>query len=1247
MTRKALLYIITICIIFSSLFSFTDVTDAAALNHGILADAGVNAGAFDEYAEVKIIDKDGTVHIYEVSGKVRIDGERFEYVEDIEYALDTEEFIEYTLSNGKITSINYDSHGTVYRDVLYDAEDRCFLIDGIDTSSLLVYGNYDGEKYELPYLDGEHKYNVSVTDKCISVLGYSSKEKPHTIKNTEIFDSFNFDEERYISASCSPGTGNVRFCGTLCDKDGNVLDTESSWISRDDWKSDDYAELEFAEVLPNENGTYTVKLHLEDIEGNIVSPVYSYEYKIDKRYIGYGYIDAFGESASGFEDVIQIRFADTSNEYVIYDLAKRVKVNGTSYDDYEIYDDVSNDMYDCYARFIENNGRITHIDYDPDNECENYEATYDKETGTLVADGVNLDGLPVYCTRLTYFGDDHTYDIDVYKYAICVNWYSAGDYDITLGNIELEAGTKEIKDSRDVQVSCEISNSINYKGSFLCGELYDAKGDKITQSKAEIEAYEEEEGFYYEESFLVFDDAVANENAEYTAVFWVEDENATQISPAYEYDLNVEKMGIYSGQIVDVGYSAYAFDYFCDIKVRFENGTERTFSLADRVRINGPSVRTEYLEEDGITAAMKGAFASFNVVDGTVRTLNFDENTTPIVSTAVYDEENKALVSSDDNIDLDISSLPVFYKTANGTVGRYRKPYLAENHIYEIEIYNNAVNITDYTADNKSYTVKDIALSALKNDDLSTSMRISMNAEFLSLMAEDDEEVVVRVTNSDGSFDETKRMSLSDVSGGYIAYELPEKADIYTANMWIERNGEVVSNVYKSSMTVTDNQVMSGVVDAFHRSSQNSATVYINGDKYFVAYDETTVNGETVTYDNFREIIELGMIVRYTVKDSIITAVYSDMENVDNLTAIYNAENNTLLLSDGNNEYGSAGTIDLSEFTVVDYDIPELDENHIYDIKMYGYAAEIVGSTAKDKEYAIDKVRCYENITPDFTHEMVLNVEYNDGYEYVDIEKDLTVIAELYDDKSSLVGRKEVSDADYECEIIFDNLPNKTCEYTAKIWLEDETGEISHKCSTVVMTDYVPVMTGEFAEYEDGEWYLIEEGEDCYTSLDMTSPDTVINGNPVDEYYDEAAGTFITPPAGTNVEYVYGYDEYAVYLRYSTDNVLNVYDYSYDAVDENTNSIIINNKVLNPDGEADTGNYYAALYRAGNLISVDMADISLDAYGNANIPATLENVASGDIIKLFAWNDTFRQFVPSQEYKVRKVYDDMELVRVK
>lgn len=521
----------------------------------------------------------------------------------------------------------------------------------------------------------------------------------------------------------------------------------------------------------------------------------------------------------------------------------------------------------------------------------------------------------------------------------------------------------------------------------------------------------------------------------FIVIFLIAVSTITVCAKDYLYG-NIVETGITSGGIGAGTFQAK----FCD-----SEGNQACYEFAETVVVNGETYYNNNYSTtnniyDLVEAIPYDVFARFSCIENKIYVLDFDATATAY-NNITYNQTTGMF-----NIrGLDVRSLPVFYTYPTMYNDSFFKPYLDENHIYTIEVYDYAVKVVDYFALNYQNTLKNIYISQGVMQDYSLSLDISCvsteSSEKLSIEIYDNNSnsiyfetgkqtystnnkniLITNIANSDISC--TIKIRLND--GSSPTYTIPfiiKKAPVFYGNV-VETGittGGISAGSFQARICDTDgNETIYSFAD----------TVTVNGEPFYNNY----YAAENNMYD-LQQAIPVDAFTKFAVSDGKISVLDFD----DFAETYYNVTYNTT--TNSFNAYG----IDTSSLPVfykyptLESSIfakPYLDGNHIYTIELYDYAVKVVDYSALNYKNTLKNIITNQSISSDYSLSLVLSCEST--------EESAILSLEIYDEENNqmhfTISNNFFGEKYKKASIT--GLPNTSANYTLKLKLSDNSSPI-------------------------------------------------------------------------------------------------------------------------------------------------------------------------------------------------------------
>lgn len=574
----------------------------------------------------------------------------------------------------------------------------------------------------------------------------------------------------------------------------------------------------------------------------------------------YGVIDAYNILSDNFgKECLSIKFYDSNGNTLIYS-SENLLVNGIQYSDKigNLGDLEKNIPTGAFAKYtISNNSiasdiifNITSLYYDESAEVYT-DVTYNPSTKKFNGVDINTSPLPVYYKYNDKFitptlDENHKYSIEVYDYAINITAFSAINSDAVINNIEI---TDNINSDflQDINISCKTVN----QDSVLKAQLYNSESQLISEQKTA-----------YNGSYKLSFKNLPNTDAEYTVKLCLEDKNGAVISPIYTKIYSIASVPVLYGNIMsyccdeDIYGNEFLLILFCD-----NNGEEKSYTSTN-ILINNEN----YVFGEDIPI---GVFAKFAFSDNKNAVLNYDTDF-QTYNNVTYNPSTQKFVG----LNVNTKALPVYYKYND----KFVTPILDENHKYNIEVYDYAVNITSISALNKAETIINIDTENCVDSDFSQYVKISCDA------ANNDAVLAGEIYDTNSKLTAEKK---TEYNNGYIL-SFSGLSGRYTAKLWLEdKTGNIISPTYTKTIETGSLLVSSGYImdyafdmDYFERMFVSIKLCDTSGNIFIYNSENITLNG--VQYSNkngnlkdleWQRFLSIGIFVEYAVLDGEIAVL--------------------------------------------------------------------------------------------------------------------------------------------------------------------------------------------------------------------------------------------------------------------------------------------------------------------------------------------------------------------------------------
>ena len=812
---------------------------------------GINQSGFEQNLMIQISDETGEIKTYNCASRVRVNGRNYKYAEDVAGLIPNNSFAKIAVEDDVVTIINFGTEFKCYEDVKYNKKKNAFNVLNVNNSGLPVYYMYNGNIVPS-HLDENHLYDISVYEYGVLITDMKSKNDESVLKLIELGSVINSDFLQNITVYCETDSNDDLILK------GEIYDNKSNMLGRSQIRCNGDAEFGFNGLDNNEN-EYTLKLWLEDHEGNKKSSTYIKQYYTKKVEVKSGYILESAISSSAFEQNVLIKCADENGIINTYTMAERVRINGRMYKD--IYD-ISDCIYtDVFSKMAIVDGFVTTLNFGTD--CDNfYDVTYnpsDKKFET--SDGIEYL-LPVYYMYNDNFApshldENHIYDISVYEYGILVTDMKSKNDKNVLKLIELDS-LVNADFLQNITVYCE---SDSQDDCILKGEIYDDKLNLVANSQTRFNG-DAELTFY----------GLENSQNEYTIKLWLEDDNSKK-SSTYIKQYTTQKIEVKSEYITDVAISSSAFEENVMFKSVDQNGIINTYTCAERVRINGRLYRNN---DDIINNIRSDVFLKFAIENGYITVISYNEN-------AVSYENAQYNVSQNCFEDLSESqnSLPVYYQ-----YDEYFAPaYLDENHLYDIKVFESGILITDIKSKNDLEVIKLIEQDCLVDSQFNQYINIYCETtveDRCILKGEVYDENFKRIFKSETVCDGWAELNLD-------IYKNKFKAD--KIKLWLEdRYGQVISSVYTINAKVEKSKIVYGDVVMTYTFSDDDGEQMImsvkdvNGNDKVYQCDSDVIIVSNVTVMSLggqTADVSENQFVKMAVEDDVVKVIKLGLDTVE------------------------------------------------------------------------------------------------------------------------------------------------------------------------------------------------------------------------------------------------------------------------------------------------------------------------------------------------------------------------------
>lgn len=768
-------------------------------------------------------------------------------------------------------------------DALYNAEKRCFT--GYDeernqietTQNLPVYMD-DGSNSEI-YIDENHIYDIWVSRLGVRVRSFKAKDAFEcTLSGIEsgdyVDDNFSARIDVYGNISCdsidASFISETKVVSEVYDKDGNFIEKNESNEIWEEWEylCFDAVVLDNLDTFGKE---YTIKIHLENESGEAVSPTYTVRHKMRDYKIKYGYLKDAAISDELGGDIVEVSIMGVEGNEIVSQLDSRLYLIGQYID--ENGGKYTNNVYITHVNPLTKSNLdeyipvpacvkyLSHHDgYDDeiirvlslDNAPQRYtDAEYNAGENAFICGGETIPVENVYCDKKVLYSEEHLYDISVYEYGVFVNGWCAKNYPCYIESLTLSNGLDgEYKNGVDVEWYASGEG-------FECikAELYKSNGQKIGEQTSEVE-------------WLRFGD-LPNEACEYTLKLQLLNAGNQAVSPIYEVKYNSRYCEILYGNLWDKGIMNTLGGDIAEIKTTDSNGEEKIYTLAYKVSINGGSFvkGVDEIENIPLNSLVKFALNS----QGNIHRLDYDNEVNETYAGVEYDKGTNCFLKDG----AEIPALPIYYDMCY-------QAYLNENHLYDIEVYDTGINVTNYYAKDKEYTVKDLYVENFRNKQFKHCLGVygniySYNAgEGISLLSGTGSNLAAKITikNYKNQIVTEENVLCEDEWLDY-SVEVPNNKEEYSVSVELLQNGEAVSYTYEESHTVEPVEIKYGQImpvndydgtymvlinelGGYEYKENMVWSIFVNGERVKEltepVYGKYFIEGRKITIETFRLI---------------------------------------------------------------------------------------------------------------------------------------------------------------------------------------------------------------------------------------------------------------------------------------------------------------------------------------------------------------------------------------------------------
>ena len=897
-------------------------------------------------------------------------------------------------------------------------------------------------------------------------------------------------------------------------------------------------------------------------------------------------------SDGGFNDSVLLKTVDENGIVSTYYCAKRIRINGTSYREAEdIFYAVS---VNSFAKIAVQDGVITVLNFD-DSSVSYQNVAYQGNRRSFHILNSKQANLPVYYQYngefvSAHLDENHLYDIEVYDYAICVTDMKSKTDAAVLDYIDI--GSAIGSDFRQhINVYCESEAPGN---GILSGELYDKRGALLeTQKSADGEF-----------SF----GNLANEQKTYLVKLWLEDENGNKISSDYEKLYTVEPADICYGFILKKGVASGSITEHVELKTNRPDGSVATYDCAERVRINGTGYRNA---EDIYNAVETETYVKMAVENGVVTVLDFD-TASLVFADAVYDFATKRFSANGTEFD----DLPVYYQYNEEFVSAH----LDENHLYDIEVYDYAICVTDMKSKTDAAVLDYIDIGSAIGSDFRQHINVYCESE-----APGNGILSGELYDKRGALLETQKSADGEFSFGNLANE----QKTYLVKLWLEdENGNKISSDYEKLYTVEPADICYGFILKKGVAS-GSITEHVElktnrPDGSVATYDcaeRVRING--TGYRNAEDIynaVETETYVKMAVENGVVTVLDFDTASLVFADAVYDFATKRF----------SANGTEFDDLPVYyeyngDYAPAYLDENHFYDIEVTRHGICITDMKSKTDAPVIDYAEVSLFTADDFTRRVNVYCEVSDN-------RQLILKGNIYDEKHRLVSSAQ-SECSGWCELTFEQVKNRSSDCTLQVWLEDENhNKVSNSYCFDILLPQNQMKYGtvsfQYVNEDDGKVLLSVKEVDGTDSVYACDDDTNIIFQT--ELFS-ARNSLVQIPENAFVKMAVC--DGIVSAIEVEPGELEVYAPHFSA----SNGLSGEISVLNNTEAAEEFTCYIAVFNADGIMKgCDIVPVGIESDDFFFFSPAFKGYqyAEGDYLKVFAWEDNLSSLLEATEVGV-------------
>ncbi len=644
------------------------------------------------------------------------------------------------------------------------------------------------------------------------------------------------------------------------------------------------------------------------------------------------------------------------------------------------------------------------------------------------------------------------------------------------------------------------------------------------------------------------------------------------------------------------------------LKTADENGIVSTYYCAKRIRINGTSYREA---EDIFYAVSVNSFAKIAVQDGVITVLNFDDSSVSYQNVAYQGNRRSFHILNSKQ-----ANLPVYYQYN----GEFVSAHLDENHLYDIEVYDYAICVTDMKSKTDAAVLDYIDIGSAIGSDFRQHINVYCESE-----APGNGILSGELYDKRGALLETQKSADGEFSFGNLANE----QKTYLVKLWLEdENGNKISSDYEKLYTVEPADICYGFILKKGVAS-GSITEHVElktnrPDGSVATYDcaeRVRING--TGYRNAEDIynaVETGTYVKMAVENGVVAVLDFDTASSAFGDAVYDSATKRF----------SANGTEFDDLPVYyeyngDYAPAYLDENHFYDIEVTRHGICITDMKSKTDAPVIDYAEVSLFTADDFTRRVNVYCEVSDN-------RQLILKGNIYDEKHRLVSSAQ-SECSGWCELTFEQVKNRSSDCTLQVWLEDENhNKVSNSyCFDILLSQNqmkYGTVSFQYVNEDDGKVLLSVKEVDGTDSVYACDDDTNIIFQT--ELFS-ARNSLVQIPENAFVKMAVC--DGIVSAIEVEPGELEVYAPHFSA----SNGLSGEISVLNNTEAAEEFTCYIAVFNADGIMKgCDIVPVGIESDDFFFFSPAFKGYqyAEGDYLKVFAWEDNLSSLLEATEVGV-------------